>query len=290
MIRMGAAFRGEIHEAEKEGMDVFKRENIVACQLEGDPVNRNIDVSRMDDASLWRFADILPKKGFAFHRISTALTCAPFSPAQCVMLNTATLFFPKSELADFPFDFLVLSRLYQVFFWPVSAGSYFISCSLQRLSITIRRLPWSDKLVEQQDKLVKLREEFLAACENLHHREAVLLEQLAESPHTSLKELVTDAAQAKVEWSEELMEGKAVKIGEPVVYDREGLFIVQPGDDLLHWIAINDETIARCFAESLKLHTEESLIAQRHGRYSDSYACGAEALAEYRRRIRCEEL
>jgi hypothetical protein len=43
------------------------------------------------------------------------------------------------------------------------------------------------------------------------------------------------------------------------MYDRDGLFIVQPGDDLLHWIAINDETIARCFAEGLKLQTGESL-------------------------------
>jgi hypothetical protein len=43
------------------------------------------------------------------------------------------------------------------------------------------------------------------------------------------------------------------------VYDRDGLFIVQPGDDLLHWVAINDQTIARCFAEGLKLQTKESL-------------------------------
>jgi hypothetical protein len=259
MIRMGAAFRGEIHEAEKEGMDVFKGENIVACQLEGEPVNRNIDVNRMDDASLWRFADILPKKGFAFHRISTALTSAPFSPERCVMLNTATLFFPKPELADFPFDFLVLSRLYQYFFGLSQREAILFRARCNVYPSTIRRLPWSDRLVEQQDKLVKLRGEFLAACENLHHREAVLLERLAESPHTTLKELVTDMAQAKVDWSEELMEGKAVKIGEPVVYDRDGLFIVQPGDDLLHWVAINDETIARCFAEGLKLQTKESL-------------------------------
>jgi hypothetical protein len=120
-------------------------------------------------------------------------------------------------------------------------------------------LPWSDKLTEQQDKLVKLREEFLIACENLHRREAVLLEKLAEAPHTTLKELVVESVQAKAEWSEEILAGKPVKIGEPVVYERDGLFIIQPHDDLLHWIALNDETIARCFAAGLALQTEEKL-------------------------------
>ena len=61
-----------------------------------------------------------------------------------------------------------------------------------------------DKLAEQQDKLVELREEFLAACENLHQREAVLLEQLEAAAHTTLKEIVTDAVKAKVDWSEEI--------------------------------------------------------------------------------------
>jgi hypothetical protein len=259
MIRMGAAFRGEVHQIENGGLDVFKGENIVACQLEGDPVNENIDVNKMDDASLWRFADILPKRGFAFHRISTALTAAPFAPANCIVLNTATLFFPRSELKDFPFDFLVLSRLYQYFFGLSQREAILFRARCNVYPTTVRRLPWSAKLAEQQDKLAKLREEFLAACENLHQREDVLREQLEAAAHTTLKGIVNEAAQAKVDWSEELAAGKAVKIGSPVVYERDGLFVIQPGDDLLHWIALNDETIARCFAEGLKLQTVESL-------------------------------
>ncbi len=259
MIRMGAAFRGEIHQAEKGGLDVFKGENIVACRLEGDPVNQNIDADKMDDASFWRFADILPKRGFAFHQICPALTCAPFSPEKCIMLNTASLFFPRAELADFPFDFLVLSRLYQYFFGLSQREAILFRARCHVYPSTVRRLPWNDKLAEQQGKLVKLREDFLTACENLHQREAVLLEQLESATHTTLKEIVTEAAQAKVDWSEELGAGKPVKIASPVVYERDGLFVIQPGEDLLHWIAINDETIARCFAEGLQLQTGESL-------------------------------
>jgi hypothetical protein len=262
MIRMGAAFRGEIHEAEKGGLDVFKGENVVACQLEGDPVNQNIDVNKMDDASLWRFADILPERGFAFHRISTALTAAPFAPEKCIVLNTATLFFPTSELKDFPFDFLVLSRLYQYFFGLSQREAILFRARCNVYPTTVRRLPWSDKLAEHQGRLAQLREEFLAACENLHQRKDVLLEKLEAAAHATLKEIVTDAAKAKVDWSEELETGKSVKIGNPVIYERDGLFVIQPGDDLLHWIAVNDETIARCFAEGLKLQSEESLSSK----------------------------
>lgn len=259
MIRMGAAFRGEVHQAKTGGLSVFKGENIVACQLEGDPVYQNIDANKMDDASLWRFADILPKRGFGFHQISPALACASFSPEKCIMLNTVSLFFPRAELANFPFDFLVLSRLYQYFFGLSQREAILFRARCHVYPSTVRRLPWNDKLAEQQSKLVKLREEFLAACENLNQRENVLREQLEAATHTTLKEIVTDAVQAKVDWSEELAAGRPVKIGSPIVYERDGIFVIQPGDDLLHWIAINDEAIARCFSEGLKLQAEESL-------------------------------
>jgi hypothetical protein len=162
-------------------------------------------------------------------------------------------------LKGFPFDFLVLSRLYQYFFGFSQREAVLFRARCNVYPTTVRRLPWSDKLAEHEDKLLRLREEFLAACENLHQREDVLVEQLEAAAHTTLKEIVTDAAKAKVDWSEELQAGKSVKIGSPVIYERDGLFVIQPGDDLLHWIAVNDEKIARCFAEGLQLRTEESL-------------------------------
>jgi hypothetical protein len=208
---------------------------------------------------LWRFADILPERGFAFHQISPALTCAPFTPEKCIILNTASLFFPKGELAEFPFDFLVLSRLYQYFFALSQREAILFRARCHVYPSTVRRLPWSGKLSENRDKLVQLREEFLAACHNLHQREEVLLQQLEAAAHTTLKELVTDAAKAKVDWAEEIEAGKSVMIGSPAIYERDGLFVIQPGDDLLHWVGANDETIARCFAEGLKLQAGECL-------------------------------
>ncbi len=258
MIRRGVSLRRQIHFAET-GKPTFKGENINACQIAGEPVFANLDVSKVDDPSIWRYDNILPKRAFAFHQIATALTSAPFIPKDTVFLDTATLFFPKAELSDFPFDLLVVSRLYQYFFALSQREAILFRARCHVYPSTVRRLPWNDKLAEQQDRLSKLREEFLAACENLHQREDVLREQLEAAAHTTLKEIVTDAAKAKVDWSEEREAGKPVKISDPVVRENDGMFIVQPGDDLAHWIAINDETIARCFAEGLKLQTEESL-------------------------------
>ena len=89
-----------------------------------------------------------------------------------------------------------------------------------------------------------------------------MIQELLAGEHTSLKQLVIEAAQAKAEWSEELHAGKPVMIGAPVVYERDGQFVVQLGEDLLHWVAVNDETIARCFAEGLALQTAELLTRQ----------------------------
>jgi hypothetical protein len=93
----------------------------------------------------------------------------------------------------------------------------------------------------------------------LHQRDAMLLDKLKAASHTTLQQIVTDSANANVDWSEEIQAGKPVKICQPVLYERDGLFVIQPGEDLLHWIAINDGTIARCFVEGLQLQAGESL-------------------------------
>ena len=93
----------------------------------------------------------------------------------------------------------------------------------------------------------------------MHQREEVLLQKLDEMPHTTLREAVAAADLARVEWLEELRAGRSVKIGEPRLSERDGWFVIQPGDDLLHWIGIKDRIIAECFAEGLALQAEEPL-------------------------------
>jgi hypothetical protein len=258
MLRRGAVFRREIHQAAQDGITVFKGENIVSCRIEGNAQHENIDATRVADPSLWRFADILPEGGFVLHQIATALTCAPFDPHKAMFLDTATLFIPDRKFAEFPFDILVLSRLYQYVFALREREAVLFRARCHIYPSTVRRLPWSEKLAEQQPGLIQLRQQFLKACENLHRRSEVLLEKLDQSPHTTLKQAVAESDVASVEWSEELGAGKSIRITEPILMEREGWFVVQPSDDLLHWIVIKDKAIAECFIEGLLLQKGES--------------------------------
>ena len=259
MIRMGAAFRGKKFEADQGGLPVFKGEHIAACEIEGEPVETNIDVGQMDDASVWRFADILPAKGFAFHRIAPALYCAPFDPRGLILLNTASLFFPEDRLADFPFDLLVLSRIYQ-FVWAIAHREAVLFRARANVYVsTVRRLPWTDRLLEFAPQFTALRPRFLAACQQLHQTEQVLRDRLATFGATSVRECLRAGASLRVDWCPALQGSEACEIGVPVTTELEGQWIIQPGDDVEKWAAFNDRELAAAFVEGLLLHPGESL-------------------------------
>lgn len=259
MIRMGAAFRGKKFAASEGGLPVFKGENITACAIEGEPVETNIDVLRMDDASVWRFADILPQRGFAFHQIAPALYAAPFDPREVVLLNTTSLFFPEDRLADFPFDLLVLSRIYQ-YVWALGHREGVLFRARAHIyPSTVRRLPWTDRLLEFAEPLRDLRARFLAACQQLHQTEQVLRDRLVTFGATTVREHLRADANLRVDWCAALQGSEACEIGAPVITESAGQWIVQPGDDVDKWAAFNDRELAAAFVEGLRLHPGESL-------------------------------
>jgi len=208
----------------------------------------------MDDPSLWRFADILPERGFAFHRISTGLTCASFDTNESVMLNTATLFFPQESLADFPFDILVLSRPYKFYFGITQREGVLFRARCNVYPRTVRRLPWSDALVRHKGALQQLRKEYLSACRNLHRREEVLADKLKKGNHSTLPGLVMDADDIEVSWSDEFAARKSFRVAEPSANEKDGWWVVHLGDDLFGWVAVNNEEIAASMVEGLALH------------------------------------
>jgi hypothetical protein len=263
MIRMGAAFRGSRHRAESGGLPVFKGEHITACAIEGEPVERDIDVARMDDPSVWRLTGILPTRGYAFHQIAPALYCAPFDPAAMILLNTTSLFFPAERYADFPFDILVLSRLYQ-FVWALAHREGVLFRARAHIyPTTLRRLPWNDALLDSAAELSALRERFLAACQQLHQREDVLRERLATFGSTTVRQCLQANTTLRVEWSPALHAGEQCEPGDPQLTALDGQWRVQPGDDLEHFALFNDAALAAAFAEGLRLHPEEGFRLAR---------------------------
>ena len=259
MIRMGAAFRGKKFEIGKGGLPVFKGEHIAAGAIEGEPVGTNIDAAQMDDASVWRFADILPVKGFAFHQIAPALYCAPFNPRELILLNTTSLFFPEDRLVDFPFDLLVLSRIYQYVWAFGHREGVLFRARAHVYPSTVSRLPWTDRLLEFAPQLLALRTRFFAACQQLHQTEQVLRDRLTTFGATTARECLRAGADLRVDWCPALQGSEACEIGVPATTKLDGQWIVQPGDDVAKRAAFNDLELAAAFVEGLLLHLGESL-------------------------------
>lgn len=259
MIHRGASFRGKNFTSETAGLPVFKGEHITACAIEGEPIYTNIDVMRMDDPSVWRFAEILPAKGFAFHQIAPALYCAPFDPHKVVLLDTTSFIFPGERYADFPFDLLVLSRIYQ-YIWALGhREGVLFRARAHVYPSTVRRLPWTERLLEFAPQLVALRTRFLAACRQLHQTEQVLRDRLAMFGATTVRECLSAGVDLRVDWCPALQGSEACEIGVPVTTELDGQWIVQPGDDVGKWAAFNDRELAAAFVEGLLLHPGESL-------------------------------
>ena len=75
MLARGATFRRKWEIADNNGgLDYYKGENISACLVEGEAARKNVLPDSLDDASFWRFRDILPNVGYAFLRITLGIT------------------------------------------------------------------------------------------------------------------------------------------------------------------------------------------------------------------------
>jgi hypothetical protein len=253
MIRRGAVFRNKkpLATTASNRFNFYKGENIAACAIEGDPVEAGIDIDGVDDNALWRFRDILPSTGFAALQITLGITVAPFDPREQAFLDTATLFFPKPELAAFPFDLALLSRVYQ-YYYGLSLRLGAVQKLYSHLYPTnFKMLPWTAQLADHADAIEAKRAPFLAACKALHNRNAALQAALAALPHQTF----TDSAKGqRITWAEALQDGKSVDIDSPALMSRSiapvsteegGGWRVQLNSDLFAYVIISDESLAQ---------------------------------------------
>lgn len=164
MIGEGIARRGKGDTGVSTGLDIFKGENIRTGGLVGEPVFRQLEVATVSTPSLWRFPHIMPDRMWCLPIIEQVPCSAPFDPRQVALTNTATIFGPRPDLADFPFDLLFTSRIYGWFTLLSLRSSYQNKLRSHLYPATISQLPWSETLIEAQDELEATREPFFAAC------------------------------------------------------------------------------------------------------------------------------
>lgn len=255
----GLAFRGGKHQ-HAQGIDVYKGENIIATELQGEPVMERVDMARVDDPGPWKYADILPRVGYAIARVAHCPNAVPFNPKEVAFTNTATLFFPRDDLIKVPFDLILLSNIY-VWFYAIAARMGILRTLRSDIYPTnFSVLPWNESFAAAADKLENMRESVIQACRNRIDAEQSLRTALSGLNLPMLKQRVQANAEAKLSWSDGFAEKDyEVEIGVPSVLDQEDGYLVNLAGGLLDWVYCNQQDISRGLATALRQRKGQAL-------------------------------
>jgi hypothetical protein len=148
--------------------------------------------------------------------ILTQVPCAaPFDPTQAAVLNTVTVFGPRDDLLDFPFDLALTSRIYGWYTLLSLRSSYQNMLRGHLYPTTIAQLPWSDALAARASDLENIRERFFTACRRRFEAEAELKGQANELALEPLRQVFRRLAPAgtALEYSEHFDTGEDFTLG-----------------------------------------------------------------------------
>ena len=255
----GLVFRGSRHQCEV-GHAVYKGENIVATELQGDPVLNHVDVAQADDPGPWKYADILPAIGYALAGVAHCPNGVRFNPKSTAFTDTATLFFPRDDLIGVPFDLLMLSNVY-VWFYALATRMGILDTQRSHIYPTnFAMLPWSETFADVADELENMRGRVVQACRSRLSVEQALRMALSDLGLPTLKQRVQANTSAKLSWSDGFSERDyEVEIGVPAVLDQEDGVIVNLAGGLLDWIYCNQSDIACGLATALLQRKGQSM-------------------------------
>lgn len=223
LITDGAARRNRGTENSPDGLDIYKGENVRTGGLVGDPTFRSMDVWNLSTPSVWGYRNILPRRMWAFPIITQVPCAAPFNPNECAVLNTVTVFGPRDDLIDFPFDLAFTSRIYGWYTLLSLRSSYQNMLRGHLYPTTIAQLPWTEELGRAADQLELLRDPFFTACRRRFEAEnetRVQAERLGLRP---LREVFrANAPQgSSLEFSDHFEDGEAFTILLPAAGESE---------------------------------------------------------------------
>jgi hypothetical protein len=178
---------------------------------------------------------------------------APFDPKAVAVTNTATVFGPRPDLEDFPFDLLLTSRIYGWMTLLSLRSSYQNKLRNHMYPATIGALPWSEALVSVTADLEAQRAPFWQACSARYDAAAELARQAANLPLVPL----TAAFKALAAKADKLVLSDEFDDGESwiVTTTQEGsdpLTVVISGDG--HSLKFPTEELAEFFRLGVALH------------------------------------
>lgn len=247
MIGAGLAWRGARADAQPGmGVPVYKGENILTGGLHGEPEHRNANIQVASDLGLFRLGPLLPSRLYAIAQIERCPNAAPFNAVTTVFTNTATLFGPRADLINVPFDLIFVSRVYRYFYALAGRMSYL---NLMRSHIyprNLRLLPWNEALALIAQPLEALRPAFVEACANAFRTEEQMFAALAELPLKPFRDAVRDN-EGKVEWSESFQRGvEKIEVSPSLTLNRgDQGWHLQVSDQLYDYLDVTDADAAR---------------------------------------------
>jgi SAM-dependent methyltransferase len=260
MLSGGIAFRNQMARV-KGGHAVYKGENIVAAEIQGEPVEVDVDLSGISDNSLWAFGSVLPQKGYAIARIAHCPNAAAFDSTQTAFTNTATIFFPRDDLSNFPFDLLFLSNIY-IFFYALAARMGVLRTLRSNIYPTnLGLMPWCDALATVSNELEKLRQPLSGACKKRFQVSETLNNTLSAMKLDSLKTHLRNDKGAHVIWAEcfDSSDFEAEIVGPRLEKQQDSDHVVFLSDDMLEWLDLTRGDLAEGLAMALELREGDLL-------------------------------
>ncbi len=268
MISRGIVYAGRKRFVTKgNGHTVYKAENIVSGEIFGEPQDRNIDISAARNRYLFEFMDILPSRLWAVSMIATRPNAVSFDPRTIAFTDTATIFGPRSDLTNVPFDLLFVSRIYRYFYALTCRMSYLNMNRSHVYPTNLRQLPWNDAISAVAAKVETLRGDLVSACENHFRTEAAMFTALSALPLCAFRDVVKDGVKGtggKVEWSESLNKGNEKIELSPAckATAEDDCWHIVISDYLLDWVKVPNEAAAFGLATALaaRAGTERKLV------------------------------
>jgi SAM-dependent methyltransferase len=261
MIAGGIAFRKEQKHYKTDGHLVYKGENIISAELQGDPVEQGIDLDFVSDNSLWSVGSILPLRGYAVAQVAHCVNAVGFDPKKIAFTNTASLFFPKDELSSFPFDLLFISNTY-IFFYAIASRMGALDTLRSHIYPTnMALIPWSDTLATKTTEIEALRQPIINACHRRFQAREALREALTALSLQTLKHHMRHDTTTRLTWSDAFDSSSyEVEISRPRLGTRAADEIqIFLADNLLDWLEITRYDLAEGLRVALLQREGEAL-------------------------------
>ncbi len=261
MVSRGIVFAGRKEYASVgAGHTIYKAENILAAAIFGEPQDTGVNISAARNRYLFEFTNILPERLWAVAMISTCPNAVAFDPRKVAFTDTATIFGPRADLANLPFDLLFISRIYRYFYALAGRMSFLDMMRSHVYPTNLRLLPWNEALALTAQPLEKLRAAFVEACANAFRTEERTFAELAKLPLKPFRDVVRDAG-GKVEWSESFLraaEKIEVSAAPSLVLGDMG-WRLTVSEQVYDWLIVSDEDAARGLHAALTAMSGEAV-------------------------------